>query len=69
MDQICNRKNIGTRGGCPSKFNQGDCKQRHAVERRGINCLNSCRAVVTRHGEPAVRHEATLVVAAINECL
>ncbi|MFF5205033.1 hypothetical protein [Streptosporangium sp. NPDC000396] len=39
------------------------------LRRRGINRLERRRAVATRYGKLAVRHEAAILVAAINEWL
>ncbi|MFG3443059.1 transposase [Nonomuraea sp. NPDC047897] len=67
-DQDAHRRAKGSKGGRPPAFDPGLYRRRHTVE-CGINQLKQNRGMATRYDKLAVRFEATLTIAAIDQWL
>ncbi len=63
-DQIGHRKNRGSRGGRPVRFDAEDYKNRNVIE-RAFNRLKNWRGLATRYDKHAVTYRGGIVLAIV----
>ncbi|MET9550709.1 transposase [Streptomyces sp. NPDC006627] len=68
-DQVRNRKKLGSRGGRPPAFDKDAYKERTPHRGMRDQPVKRNRVVATGYDKLAVRYEATVLVAALNEWL
>ena len=68
-DQVRHRKNKGRAWRPPALLRPGSCTSSATLSSAGIGWVERNRAVASRYDKLAVRYEATVHIAAINEWL